>query len=109
MLIEKSLSVNDVACFKLSNGDEIIARITDINEKMVSVSKPMLMVLSQNPRTGEPGIQMAPFWIMGGDPESKYPIVRDHVVCMVKANSEALKGYTAHTSSLAIPGSGLIV
>jgi hypothetical protein len=109
MLLEKTLVVNDVACIKIANGDEIIGKITEINEKTVTISKPLLMVLSQDPRTGQPGVQMAPFWMLGGDKDSKYPISRDHVVCMVRANPDAVKGYTAMTTGLTIPGSSGLV
>lgn len=107
MLIEKTPTTNDVVCIKTASGDELIGRITEITDALVTISKPMMMVLSQD-RNGMPGIQMVPFWMLGGDKDSKYPINRSHVVCMIKAGSEAVKGYTAHTSGLAIPSSGLI-
>lgn len=105
MLIEKPVSTNDVACLKLSNGDEMIARVAEINEQSVVVSKPMLMVLTQDPRSGQPGVNMLPFWMVGGDRDTKYPVARHHVVCMIKANPDAAKGYLAQTTGLAMPGS----
>jgi len=109
MLIENKPVIGDVVCIKLSNGDEIIAKYADHTETSLVVTKPMLMVLSQDPRTGQPGVQMAPFWIMGGEPTARFPIAHTHIVCMVKSNSEAKSSYTAQTSSLTIPNSGLIV
>jgi hypothetical protein len=47
--------------------------------------------------------------MLGGDKDSKYPISRDHVVCMVRANPDAVKGYTAMTTGLTIPGSSGLV
>ena len=107
MLIEKSPTTNDVVSLKISNGDEIIGRIADINDASVTITKPMMMILSQD-RNGNPGIQMVPFWMLGGDKDTKHVINRSHIVCLIKAGSEAVKGYTAHTSGLAIPSSGLI-
>lgn len=109
MLIENKPTTNDVVCIKLSNGDELIAKIADQNPMTLLVTKPMLMILSQDPRTGQPGVQMAPFWIMGADSSVKFPIAQTHVVCMVKANADATKNYISQTSGIAIPSSGLIV
>ena len=108
MLIQPTTGVNDVSSIKLSNGDEIIAKITDITDQTVTVIRPLLMVLSQDPRTGQPGVQMAPFWIMGGDKDSKYPINRNHIICMIKANKDAASNYTEMTTGLMVPSSGII-
>ena len=106
MLIEKPIDAGDVVCLKLSNGDELIAKIKLLTDAFVTVSKPMLMMIAQDPRTGQPGVQMVPFWMVGSNPDSNFPINRAHVVCMIKANSEALNGYTVNTTGLAIPGAG---
>jgi hypothetical protein len=106
MLIETPLKIDDVVSIKLANGDEIIAKLTGITDTTFTVSKPLLMVLSQDPRTGQPGVQMAPFWIMGADLNTKFPINRSQVTCAVKTNSEAVKSYLQQTTGLAIPGAG---
>lgn len=104
MLIEKTFNVNDIVTIKLSNGDEVIAKVAEINEFKITVTKPLLMVLSQDPRTGQPGVQMAPFWMMGGDPVANYPINRSHIVVVVKANQDAATSYISQTTGLVMPG-----
>jgi len=106
MLIEKTFNVTDVVAIKLSNGDEIIAKVAEINESKIIVTKPLLMVLSQDPRTGQPGVQMAPFWMMGADPVANYPINRSHIIVVVKANQDAAKSYVSQTTGLVMPGTG---
>lgn len=106
MLIEKSLAPQDVITVKMSNGDEIICKLAEINEKTLTVTKPLLMILAQDPSTGFPGVQMAPFWMMGADPDSRFPISRSHVQCAVKAGSNAMKKYMEATTGLAMPGVG---
>lgn len=106
MLIEKSLSAGDVASIKLGNGDEIIAKLVDQDRDSVIVTKPLLMVLGQDPSTGRPGISMAPFWMLGTDSAARYPIPRTQILCILKSNEEATKGYLAQTTGLTIPGSG---
>ena len=108
MLIEKSIQSNEIVCVKLSNGDEIIAKLVEKNEISVTVSKPLLMVLSADPQTGRPGVQMAPFFMLGADKEGKFPINKDHIMCMVLANPEAKAGYTQTTTGLAIPTAGAV-
>ena len=112
MLVNTKIAKNDVVSVKLSNGDEIVAKIVEIDANTLIVSKPLLMVLTQDPRTGQPGIQMAPFWLMGSDPQSTYPINRSHTIVVVKANRDVVKNYLSQTTGLEIPGSsasGLIL
>jgi len=108
MLIEKPIQPNEVVCVKLSNGDEIIAKLVERTEKTVVLSKPLLMILSADPQTGRPGVQMAPFFMLGADKEGKFPINYAHVMCMVLANSEAKSGYTQNTTGIAIPTAGTV-
>ena len=105
MLVELPISIGDVVSVKFSNGDEIIGRVSAIDINTVTISKPLSVMLAQDPRTGNPGVQMVPIWILTADREGKFPINRQHIVSMVKANVDAVKGYTANTSGLTIPSS----
>ena len=112
MLINTQIAANDVISIKLSNGDEIVAKLVDIDNNTMTVSKPMLMVLTQDPRTGQPGIQMAPFWMMGSDPKTSYPINRNHIMVAVKSNQDVTKNYISQTTGLMMPdstNSGLVL
>jgi hypothetical protein len=109
MLLGKTLNSGDVASIKLNNGDEIIAKITDLSDTLVTVTKPLLMILSQDPRTGQPGVQMAPFWMMGANHDDKFSINRQQIVCMVKSNDDAKANYTTQTTGLAVPRSGGLI
>ena len=106
MLIETNVKTSDIISIKLSNGDEIIGRVSSIESDTVTITKPLAMMLAQDPRTGQAGVQMIPFWMLGADKDAKFPIQRSHIVCMVKSNPDAVKGYTANTSGLTIPSSG---
>jgi hypothetical protein len=109
MLLDTQIKPQDIASIKFSNGDEIIAKIVDVEGPSITVTKPLAMMLTRDPRSGQPGIQMAPLWILGADVESRFPILKSHITCMVKASTEAAKGYTANTTGLTIPsGSGLV-
>lgn len=109
MLLDSQIKPQDIVSIKFSNGDEIIAKVVDTEGPSITVTKPLAMMLTRDPRSGQPGIQMAPFWILGADIESRFPILKSHITCMVKSSADAVKGYTANTTGLAMPpGSGLI-
>jgi hypothetical protein len=105
MLVSKPITSNDIVSIKISNGDELIAKFIETTDESVVVSKPMLMVLAQT-QTGQPGVQMMPFFMLGGDKDGKYPINKSHVVCMILSNLEAKSGYISATSNLTIPKTG---
>ena len=108
MLIDQPIKQNDIVCLKISGGDEIIARYFDGNDKFINVTKPLLMVLTQD-NSGRPAIQMMPnMFILGADPASKFKINASQVVCMILASNDAAAGYTKNTSSLTIPTGGLV-
>ena len=106
---QPSYAIHDVVSIKLSNGDEIIAKCVTVDDKAITVTRPLLMILSQDPATGRPAISMAPFWMLGAEPTGKYTISHDQIICTLKSNSESMKGYISQTTGLAMPGgSGLI-
>lgn len=109
MLIAIPPKSNDVVSIKFSNGDEIIAKLIDNEGPSITVSKPLSMMLARDPRSGQPGIQMAPFWMLGADNDGTFAILKSHITCMVKSSADAAKGYTANTTGLAMPpSSGLV-
>lgn len=107
MLVTKPITNNDIISIKISNGDEIIAKFLESNDEHVIVSKPMLMILAQT-QTGQPGVQMMPFFMLGGEKDGKYPINKAHIVCMILSNAEAKSGYVSATSGLTIPKTGSV-
>ena len=111
MLIEKSISANDVVCVKMAYGDEVIAKVSVISDTTVTLLRPFLMVLTSDPKTGQPAVSMAPFWMLGADRDTKFVVSRSHVICMVLAGSDAKSNYQSQTTGLAMPGtpSGLII
>ena len=108
MLISKPVQQNDIVSIKVSNGDELIAKYVETNDTHITVSRPMLMVLSQTP-SGQPGVQMMPFFMLGADKDGSFSINKNHVVCMLKSNSDAMSGYTQATTGLTIPKTGSLI
>lgn len=112
MLIEKQIEPNDIVTIKLINGDEIITKLVAQDDRTVTVQKPLVMNLSLDPSTNRPAIQMLPFFTLGGNPDAKIQLRRDHLLVLTLSNDEAKAGYIHNTSGLAVPSnksSGLIV
>lgn len=105
MLVAKPITTNEIVSIKISNGDELIAKFLESNDDHIIVTKPMLMVLGQT-QSGQPGVQMMPFFMLGADKDGRYPLNKSHVVCMVLSNAEAKSGYTQATTGLTIPKTG---
>lgn len=105
MLIPKLIEPGKIVSIKMSNGDELIAKLTEISGTVVKISKPMLIMLAPDPATGHPGVQMAPFWMIGADPEQPFPVSHSHIQCMVLANQHASANYIKSTTGLEIPTS----
>lgn len=108
MLIEsKSISKDDIVSIKLNNGDELIAKFVeerkDANTEYFVVSKPVLVVLGQHPTTGQPAVQMVPFFMISADKDSKFPLNKAQIVCAIKSADDAKKGYFEATTGLAMP------
>ena len=65
--------VNLVVTFKLVNGDEIISKVISEDEKQYMLSKPTLMIPSQN------GIRLIQA-LMSADPDNDFPLDKCHVM-----------------------------
>lgn len=47
MLINKKYSSGDIACFKISNGDELVAKVVEETDAAYTVSRPCVLIPSQ--------------------------------------------------------------
>jgi len=47
MLINKKYSSGDIVCFKISNGDELVAKIVEETDTAYTVSRPCVLIPSQ--------------------------------------------------------------
>jgi hypothetical protein len=105
MLIEKpSVSVDDIVAIKMSNSDEIIAKVSAISSTEITVLKPMTLNIVRDQSTGQPALSMVPIWMFGSDANSKFNLNLAHVMCMVVANKDVKANYIQQTSGLLVPG-----
>jgi hypothetical protein len=96
MLISKNdISIGDIASFKLTNGEEVVARIKDITNDAYVLSKPCSLV------PGQQGVMLVPMHMASMfsiDPESNIEISRQHV--MIKSPTvEQLQNHYIKTTT----------
>jgi hypothetical protein len=93
MIIETPYKAGDTVSFKLSSGEEIVARLEKEEAKTYTVKKPMVLIMQQQ------GMGLAPF-MFSVSPDAKFNIQASSVSCVAKTEDEIAKQYTASTSNI---------
>jgi len=93
MLIKKPLAVNDVATFKLNNGEEIICSISEITTTGYSVRKPVSLVPGP-----QGGMGFAP-WIMTTEADT-FTLNNEQILASGATQAEIAKSYTEAVSDI---------
>jgi len=106
MLIEKAIEANDVVTIKLVTQEEIVAKFVSQDTNTVTIQKPVLLNVSIDEKTGRPGIQMLPFFVLGANSDSKITLKHIHIITMLTAADEVKSGYIHNTSGIAVPRAG---
>jgi hypothetical protein len=93
MLIETPYKNGDTVSFKLSSGEEIVARLEEESGEYFSLKKPMVLIAQTE------GLGLAPF-MFSVNPDGKFMLRADTVSCVAKTQEEISKQYTATTSGI---------
>jgi hypothetical protein len=93
MLLKKPLAVNDVATFKLNNGEEIICTVTDISATGFTVRKPVSLVPGP-----QGGMGFAP-WIMTTEADT-FTLNNEQILASGATQAEIAKSYTEAVSDI---------
>ena len=101
MLLEKQKTPY-IRVFKLSTGEEIIARVISEDEKEFSIEKPLQMAMGQR------GLQFAPFMMMV-DPDKKLDLRKDKIVTDGPPLTEIESQYESITTGIALPQKSSII
>lgn len=104
MLIEKNIAPDDVVTLRLSTGEELIAKVSDISGDTLTITRPLALNLSVDPKTNQLGLQMIPTFMMAANADSKFTLHNRHVICVSKAADDAKAGYIRNTTNLVVPG-----
>ena len=83
---------NDVKVLKLITGEEVIARVSEEHNDLLTLEKPMtLQMISPNTSTGQVGFAMVPW--MKAAKNNKTTISIDHVLVTDEASDQTEKNY----------------
>ena len=95
MLLETPYKIGDTVSFKLSSGEELVARLEEESATTYKLHKPMVLIAQQQ------GLGLAPF-MFGVSPDAKFVLQAHAVSCVAKTESEIAKQYTSQTTGIAL-------
>ena len=93
MLIEAPFKDGDTVTIKVSNGDELVARLVETKPNGYLVSKPLAIMATPQ------GIGLGPFSFTV-NPDTKIEINKHAVVFIAKTDSDMAKQYISSTSGI---------
>ena len=93
MLIETPYKNGDTVSFKLSSGEEIVARLEEETDTYYTLRKPMVLIAQPE------GLGLAPF-MFSVSPDHKFNLRTSSVSCVSKTQEDISKQYTATTSGI---------
>ena len=102
MLINKGYSSGDVLCFKVVNGDEIVAKIVEETETGFLVSRPCTVIPSQQGI----GLIQAMFSV---DPEIDIQVAKSHVMIAAPTFDKLQSHYIQVTTGIQTVSKGSII
>ena len=92
---------NDVKVLKLITGEEVIARVSEEHNDLLTLEKPMtLQMMPPNTSTGQVGFALVP-WIKAAK-NDKTTISIEHVLVTDEASSQTEKNYLQVITGLSL-------
>ena len=92
---------NDVKVLKLITGEEVIARITEEKNNLITLEKPMILqMLAPNTTTGQIGFAMVP-WMKAAKNE-KVIISTEHIIAEDEGSEQTNKNYLQLVTGLSL-------
>ena len=92
---------NDVKVLKLITGEEIIARVTEEKNNLISLEKPMILqMLAPNTSTGQVGFALI-HWMKAAK-NKKVTISIEHILTEDEASEQTEKNYLQLVTGLSL-------
>ena len=92
---------NDVKVLKLITGEEVIARVTEEENNLITLEKPMtLQMIPPNPSTGQMGFALVPW--MKAAKNKKVTISIEHILTEDEASEQTEKNYLQVVTGLSL-------
>ncbi len=105
MLIEKkpTLEKGEVISFRLITGEEIVARLSAIDDDSFTVSKPIVAQM-QMVAPNQAALAFAPFMSTADEATSRFRFPRTNLLCdPIKPRADISSQYTKMTTGIEIP------
>lgn len=103
MLIPKKPTTHEVLSFRLTTGEEIIAKLVDQDDASITVSKP-IVVQMQMVSANQAGLGFAPFMATTDEATSKFRFERSRLICdPIKSRADIASQYTKMTTDSISP------
>jgi hypothetical protein len=87
------IELNKVYTFKLTNADEVVAKVVEDNPSTIVVTQPLSAIPS------EKGIQLI-FTVFTGDPKENITINKSSIVMICQTREEVADHYTEATTGI---------
>jgi hypothetical protein len=101
MLIQKkTVSAGDIVSLRLVSGEEVVAKLKELTDKSVVLTKPVSAQLVMN-APGQGGVVLMPF-MLTIDEKTDIEVGLEKVVAMALSRKEAKDQYITQTSGLAV-------
>ena len=91
---------NDVKVLKLITGEEVIARITEEENNLITLKNPMTLQMLPPTSTGQVGIALVPW--MKAAKSDKMTISIEHVLVTDEASDQTEKNYLQVVTGLSL-------
>ena len=109
MLIEKKVAVGDTISFRLITGEEIIAKLTDINETAITVSKPIVAQM-QMVGPNQAALAFGPFMMTADEEATKFTFRRDRLLSdPIKPRKDIAANYIQATTGIVPAAAGGLI
>ena len=91
---------NDVKVLKLITGEEVIARVIEEENNLITLEKPMTLQMLPPTSTGQVGFALVP-WMKAAKNE-KVTISTEHILVEVEASEQSEKNYLQVVTGLSL-------
>lgn len=95
MIITKGVAVGEVVTLKIITGEEIIGKLTAIDDTTYSINRPLVLV------AGPQGLGLQQ-WAFTIDPDRAFKIGKDKIIVIDATNKEMANQYLSGTSGIKI-------
>ena len=91
---------NNVKVLKLITGEEVIARVTEEKNNLITLEKPMTLQMLPNTSTGQVGFALVP-WMKAAKNE-KVTISTEHIIAEDGGSEQTEKNYLQLVTGLSL-------